>query len=191
MWSPRKGPSVPEAFYPILAIFAGLAGVGLVLSLISHGTALFGVNGPLGDSTWLLHIGIFVVWIPTVLVSQITTAGVLPKDRWKAALRNCPPWMKYMVYGFLGYALVNFSLFVLTHQEYSSEGAMPPPVVRGFSGHWMAFYCLAFAVLYSAAQPHEQPRRCPNGHIVGPAAEFCERCGQRIIEVRTEKRRLE
>ncbi|HOU13506.1 MAG TPA: hypothetical protein PKZ84_10350 [Anaerolineae bacterium] len=182
---------VPDVLYPVLFVFAGLAGTGFILSLISHGAALLGLNGPLGDSTWLLHIGIFVVWTPAMLVSQITTAGVQPKDRWKAALRNCPPWMKYMVYGFFGYALVNFLLFALAAPEASSEGAMPPAVVRGFSGHWMLFYLLAFAVLYSAAQSHGQPRRCPNGHIVGPVAEFCERCGQRIIEVRTEKRRLE
>ena len=32
------------------------------------------------------------------------------------------------------------------------SGANPPAIVwRGFSGHWMAFYSAALAILYSAA----------------------------------------
>src|SRR5207249_4130983 len=64
-------------------------------------------------------------------------------------------------------------------------GTMPPAVVRGFSGHWMAFYSTALAILYSAARADERnrSRRCPNGHTVGPLAEYCERCGQRVMEL--------
>ena len=34
----------------------------------------------------------------------------------------------------------------------AGAGLMPPAVVRGFSGHWMAIYAIALAVLYSGAK---------------------------------------
>jgi hypothetical protein len=60
---------------------------------------------------------------------------------------------------------------------------MSPAVVRGFSGHLMAFYSAAMAVLYSAGlmpAPEMQGRKCSNGHSVGRYAQFCELCGQPV-----------
>lgn len=171
-------------FKPIIGFFAGLAAVGLLLSILSHLAALSGLPGPLGDSAWLLHIGIFVVWIPAVLVFRKLTAEVARKDLWKAALRGSPPWMQYMVYGFFGYAVVNFAIFIAYAPSKGGSSPMPPDVVRGFSGHWMAFYAAAMAILYSAAhaKDFDAPRRCVNGHAVGPLAQFCERCGQSAVD---------
>jgi hypothetical protein len=76
-----------------------------------------------------------------------------PQGLWKVVLRNSPEWMRYMVYGFLGYAAVNFLLF-MTNTPTQTNGVNPPAAVwRGFSGHWMAFYFAAFAILYSAIRP--------------------------------------
>ena len=157
--------------------------MGLTLSLISHLAALWGSQGPLGDYALVLHIGIFIVWIPTVLVTSRMGADFKNKDLWKAALRGCPPWMRYMLYGFFGYAFVNFAYFILVAPK-GGSGPMPPAVVRGFSGHWMAFYSTAAAVLYSAKHINErdQGRTCANGHSVGPLARFCEQCGQVVHE---------
>jgi hypothetical protein len=80
--------------YPLVALSA----VGLALSLISHIAALLGANGPLGDKAWILHIGIFVVWLPAILVMNRLTREVPRKDIWKVALRGCPEWMRYMTY---------------------------------------------------------------------------------------------
>jgi hypothetical protein len=64
--------------------------------------------------------------------------------------------MRYMVYGFFGYAIINFLLFIAVAPS-GGHGANPPTVVwRGFSGHWMAFYSAAFAILYSAVRPEER-----------------------------------
>jgi hypothetical protein len=166
-----------------LSFFGGLAWVGLILSILSHLAALLGSQGPLGDYAWVLHFGIFVVWIPTVLVATRMGADFKRKDLWKAVLRGCPLWMRYMVYGFFGYALLNFAIFIIAAPK-GGSGPMPPAVVRGFSGHWMAFYSAAAAVLYSAthAVDRDQGRRCGNGHAVGPLALFCEQCGQPVIE---------
>jgi hypothetical protein len=174
---------IPDWLKPILSFFGGLAWVGLALSILSHLAALLGSAGPLGDYAWVLHIGIFVVWLPTVLVAARMSADFENKDTWKAALRGCPRWMRYMTYGFFGYALLNFVVFMITAPK-GGSGPMPPAVVRGFSGHWMAFYSAAAAVLYSATHisDRDQVRRCANGHAVGPLARFCEQCGQVVTE---------
>jgi hypothetical protein len=111
------------------------------------------------------------------------SADFKKKDTWKAALRGCPPWMRDMVYGFFGYAFLNFAIFIIAATK-GGSGPMPPAVVRGFSGHWMVFYSAAAAVLCSATHVNErdQGRRCTKGHSVGPLAQFCEQCGQPVIE---------
>lgn len=170
---------------PLIRFFGILAAAGLVLSIISHLAGLLGFTGPLGDYTWLLHVGIFVVWLPTVLVAKSLTKGSNQRDFWKVAFRGCPPWVKYAVYGFFGYAFVNFFLaFIVGTPTQSGPGPMPPDVVRGFSGHWMVFYSAAAAVLYSAdhVKDSDQPRRCVLGHPVDALARFCSQCGQPVVE---------
>jgi hypothetical protein len=74
------------------------------------------------------------------------------QDYWKLVLQGSPEWMRYMVYGFFGYAFVNFALFI-SKAPTGGGGANPPAIVwRGFSGHWMLFYSAALATLYSAAK---------------------------------------
>jgi hypothetical protein len=133
---------------PLLYCSITLAAVGLALSIASHIAALQGKPGPLGDYTWTLHLGALAVCIPSAIVARRRTRGLPRKDQWKALLGSDPAWMKYVLYGFLGYALVNFAIFMAAPQK-GGAGLMPPGVVRGFSGHWMAIYAAAFVVLYS------------------------------------------
>jgi hypothetical protein len=172
------------AMKTVLNSFAVIAAVGLLLSIASHLAALRGTQGPLGNFTPMLHIGIFVVWIPTVLVANRFTKNVPRKDLWKVMLRGCPDWMKYMTYAFFGYAIVNFLFFITVAPKGGGSFSMSPQVVRGFSGHWMAFYCAALAVLYSAARLWDEEREhyCPNGHMVQTFAKFCDQCGLSVTE---------
>ena len=131
-----------------------LAAIGLFLSIIVHVSALLGMPCPFGDKTWTLHIGIFVVWFPAVLASQRLAKDFKRKDFWKATLRACPLWMKWMTYFFFAYAILNFIIFILTDVggggSSGSDGDTQSTVFRGFSGHWMAFYSASLAILYSA-----------------------------------------
>jgi len=107
-------------------------------------------------------MGIFVVWIPAVLAALRLTGKVPRKDFWKAALRGCPPWMRYGAFGLFCYALLSFAFFMLTSgTARNSNGPMPWAVVRAFSGHWMIFYGAAFAILYSFV-------RCGDANRIGP-----------------------
>lgn len=160
----------------ILFLFAAL---GFILSAISHAASFFNSTGPLGTAAPILHIGIFVVWIPTIFVTRKLTKDVPSRDWWKAALRGCPTWMKYGTFSAFGYALLNFAIFLaLAPAEPTSQG-MSPIDVRGFSGHWMAFYAVACSVLYSSSRLENAAtnRKCPNGHPVSPFANYCDTCG--------------
>jgi hypothetical protein len=164
----------------ILYPFMLLAAAGLALSVIAHVLAIAGIELPGGQLVWSLHMGIFVVWIPTVLVSMRATRHVSQKDYWKVAFSGCPVWMKRTLYGLFGYAIFNFILFMfLSNDGPRPTGDAPASVIRGFSGHWMIFYGAAFGTLYSVIHaPHLfRDRKCPSGHVVVPSANFCPECG--------------
>jgi hypothetical protein len=119
------------------------AACGLALSLVVHILSFFGIQ--FGGNTLFfgLHVGIFPLWIPVVFIAQKMTGGAQRRDFWKVALSGCPPRMKYMTYGFFIYAFVNFAIFIIVvsmHPPAKGGTALPPEVLHGFSGHWMAFY---------------------------------------------------
>lgn len=155
---------------------------GWTLGLIVHLLSLADVN--ITDKVpfvWVLHIGIFVVWFPTVLdlkyneeAHAYKQQGLLnrlnPFGSFRVIFRRTPTWLLIIAFGSFIYAGLNFLLFMntqqgvpdirngqyilhnhgelimtLTEQEYHHYKANE---VRGFSGHWLAFYGLAAAVLY-------------------------------------------
>ena len=175
--------SVDKAFRAILLPFILLAAIGFILSVAAHIRALEGLPFPGGKAVWALHMGIFVVWIPTVLVSIRFTRGAKRKDFWKVALIGCPKWMRQALYVIFGYAILNFALFMArTINHPPTKGDAPPEVIQGFSGHWMVFYLAAFATLYSAyvVGYSGMQRKCPNGHTVPITAKFCDECGAQL-----------
>ena len=111
--------------------------------------------------------------------------GLTPrKDFWNKIFADMPRWTGYTVKAFFAYALINFALFFflskggtpdvrdgkyvlhdhgqvireLSEDEYELQKAY---VVRGFSGHWMAFYLVPALVFFyrskSARHEFEMP----------------------------------
>lgn len=155
--------------YPFLA----LAAVGFVLSIVVH--ILSWADVALPESLMALHVGIFIVWLPTILLATRLTREYKQKDFWKAALRGAPPWTTKVAIGLGVYVFLHFfaSLF------FSVPSEAPAARFRIASGHWMIFYGLSAAVLYSALHAPEidRGRKCLNGHLVSAVAQFCEQCG--------------
>jgi hypothetical protein len=154
-----------------------LSAVGLIVSALVHFSTYVGFDPQsAGPAVWLLHIGVFIVFIPAVWVANIKRqSGVRkPNEIWPLA----PRWMKILV-SLLGfYAIVNFIVFFylmfvvlgggtpekesggyvlsnhgtvmrqISEEEYHRYRAY---MVRGFSGHWMAFYAAAMTMAASAA----------------------------------------
>jgi hypothetical protein len=173
---------IPEWLSPFIWVFVGLSAVGLLVSLWVHIGAIERRTVP--SAFWVLHVGIFVVWFPAVLVAQRLVGNANRKDFWKVALKGAPDWMHYMVYVFSAYEFVNF---MISMGQVSSGGRHPVASAadwRGFSGAWMLFYSAALAILYSAAKTTESSPRCANGHFASLTAIYCTRCGQPVIRVR-------
>ena len=175
---PAKDP-IPRWLKPLLWPFVALSAFGLALSMWVHFGALMGRQVAPSEYFWMLHVGIFVVWLPAVLVAQKRTGYTSNKMPWKLAFEGSPKWMSYMVNVFFVYALVNFAIFMFhvpTDKQHGPEA--PPEVWRGFSGHWMLFYSAALAMLYSAAKIDSSGARCVNGHPLPSSAAVCALCGQ-------------
>lgn len=176
----------------LLLLLIVYAACGLALSLAIHLAALAGFQPPGGNSLFVaLHVGIFPLWIPVVLIGMKMTKGTRLSatwgwsgwNLWNSMFSACPPWMKYMVYGFFIYAVLNFVLFVASVPTGKFVGSnVPSAAWRGFSGHWMVFYSAGLAILTSAHRKgisNLEPR-CSNGHSIGFGDKFCPTCGTPI-----------
>ena len=142
--------------------FSIFAFTGFFTSLIVHLTTFFGIDPAKHVPwVWVLHLSIFIVFIPMLFVQGLTPK----KDFWSKFLATMPRWVRYTVKAFFAYAIVNFALFFflskggvtdvrdgkyvlhnhgnvireLTEDEYQLQNAY---VLRGFSGHWMIFYLI-------------------------------------------------
>ena len=128
--------------------FMIFAGVGLVLSVVIHILSIFGVVLPFQDWAFLLHVGIFFIWIPAVALSR--------GNRSRNDLFNRgPKWAQRLLMVVFVYALVNFIYAASTQPPRSSRRTeagkpAPPRVLRGFSGHWILFYSAGFMALWNA-----------------------------------------
>jgi hypothetical protein len=179
----------------LLLLLMAYAACGLILSLTVHLMALAGLQPPGGNALFVgLHVGIFPLWLPVVLIMIKLTKGIgikpsfgMNSHYWKALLSGCPTWMRYMIYGFFIYAIMNFAIFLMIAPTGRQTGGDPSSSVwRGFSGHWMLFYSAGLATLTTAYQRgiSNLEQKCPNGHSVGFGDRFCSTCGALINEER-------
>jgi len=140
--------------------FSIFAFTGFFISLIVHLTTFFGIDPAKHVPwVWVLHLGIFIVFIPMLFVQGLKRK----KDFWPKFLASMPRLAQYTIKAFFVYAAINFALFFflskggvpdvrdgkyvlhshgnvireLSEEEYEWQKAY---VVRGFSGHWMIFY---------------------------------------------------
>ncbi|GAA4840690.1 hypothetical protein [Algivirga pacifica] len=164
--------------------FCILAGLGLILGLTVHIISLLGIY--IGDSipfVWMLHLGIFVVWVPAVLLlkdnpelQQLNASkNKNPLKFYGILFKNAPKPVMVISLFFFAYAMINFFLFMqsggggvpsiidgkyvinnhgniikeLTEAEFFK---MKANEIRGFSGHWIAFYSLSMGILWPKAQ---------------------------------------
>ena len=121
-------------------LLATLAFIGFLASLVVHIAAWFGIAPPGGEIVFLLHIGIFFLWIPLVILSNRTKPLNAGKNNVDYLLAELPKWAGKAL-GILGlYLAVNFIYFMYCTSKYPTHGVPPWLVLRGFSGHWMFFY---------------------------------------------------
>lgn len=127
---------------------------------------------------WILHLMIFVVWIPAIIkirkmqthqpISNIPGRNLF--SRINALTPATPQWMKILAFAGFYYAIFNFAWFIFHHNGSPSmqngtyvlqnHGQLIREItekefhhfkaleIRGFSGHWIAFYGIATAILF-------------------------------------------
>jgi hypothetical protein len=92
--------SLPPLLKPFLGLFALLSFVGLVLSIWVHVGALLGRQVAPDYFFWGLHVGIFVVFFPAMVVAQKRVGSSSSRDFWKAVTKGSPDGLRYLLYFF-------------------------------------------------------------------------------------------
>src|SRR5262245_5560176 len=141
-----------------LRIFLGIAIVGAIASVAIHVAAIAGYD-PVGNAAMILHVGIFVVWIPAVL------AHLRQGRNWLLLIggdRVLPKVGLVLLFAYTGFNfLASFDdrsgQVEFDGKEYLERRGREPPITitkeeyehhqarlrRGFSGHWIFFYTMA------------------------------------------------
>lgn len=156
--------------------------VGLTCAVAVHVLTFISVRiDPDMPQVWLLHLGIFVVFLPLVVSLRRTYGQNLSKAQLCSIL---PRWANTLVLLTFAYVFVNFVLFFLR-----TEGGSPEMrdglyvlqshgkvirelsyvefklyhayVLRGFSGHWLVFYLVPS--LYFLVRRNNQEASIANG----------------------------
>ncbi len=156
-----------------------LAGFGFTVVLAIHVATLLGATYLFEYSLKFVGPGLFVVWLPTVLITSHLTRDFKQKDIWRAALRGCPEWMRKAQWALVGYTWIGF--FALPF-IYGGGMELPADKSRSMSAVLLAFYSISTAVLYSAtrAEKLDVSRQCLNGHQIPASAKYFEECGTTV-----------
>ena len=81
------------------AIFCA-ACLGAIASLYVAFSAWLGRYSRMAENPgiFLLFFGVFLVWFPTVIISQRLSRGAISRNSMKVALRGASPFMRRLVY---------------------------------------------------------------------------------------------
>jgi hypothetical protein len=125
-------------------VFCGV-GISLCLSLY-----LLGITGvfllPSKDAI-VLFAGIFLVWLPTILLMNRLTRDFKQKDLWKAALRGCPPWMRNALW--LLWVCVR-CLLLSPNLKSKSRGS--PPNIRALPDNFLRSFVLRDVLIHPGGE---------------------------------------
>ena len=135
-------------------LLGGLALVGFMASLIVHAATLFGVDPP--RLSWLLHVGVFLVFIPMILtwrrlvLSRQTGWSMAEAKRahgelfWKS-LACVPIWVKSASILCCAYSMA-------MGMAVGMAGRLGGKTIGSFSGGWLFFYLMP-AVFFFWVEP--------------------------------------
>src|SRR5215210_6903144 len=89
-------------FRKVLAIVAFL---GFAISLVVHLATYLGVNVSRHiPAVWVLHVGVFVVFVPMVIATYSKTGkdgATSGGNYWREFFNPMPRWVRYLGYGLL------------------------------------------------------------------------------------------
>lgn len=125
-------------------LLSGIAVLGLIASAACHVMGWLHLEPPLGKVVFILHIGIFPLWFPLVILANRASAGS-KRGNFDFVVSALPKWVGIAAGGLFVYALLNFAYFIYCTAPYPKNKVPFYLELRGFSGHWMMFYGWAAA----------------------------------------------
>ncbi len=139
-------------------ILSAIAAAGFLASVTCHIFGWCHIAPPWGKAVFLLHVGIFPLWIPLcILGSRVARKGGY-KSNVDPLLKELPAWVRTAVTGLFVYALLNFAYFLFCASQYSKHEVPLYLELRGFSGHWIIFYGIAAAGFAGLARLHRKQK---------------------------------
>ena len=166
-----------------------LAVIGWTAAVTVHILSLFDIDAEqIFPYIWLLHFGIFLVWVPMIFILRnegtfkafedpAVRKKMNPLKFFRILAGRTPDWVIYLALAGFIYAFINFGMTMMlgdtpavkdgqyylhnrghviryiTEAEYHYFKAI---ILRRFSGHWIAFFGIAAALLYPFAKPTGQ-----------------------------------
>ena len=124
--------------------FRAIAATAFVLSLIVHVLASAGIALPWGKAPFLLHLVIFLVWIPTIIVLVGEKRGRIGWEQVLEVLRPAPRWFRFTTWFVISYSVLNFALLWSGAVGDSKDELVG---LRAISCVWMVAYWLALVFL--------------------------------------------
>jgi len=126
---------------------------GFVLSTLLHLFMLFHIYNPPRELIIFTNIGAAFVIYAAIFISKRVCDQANVKDFKKALYNTCPKWISALtgfliMYAFAGLLFLIFKKYFGSPISASNEDSIGGNF-RGFSGHWMALYALAFSIVYS------------------------------------------
>lgn len=156
-----------------------IALLGAISAIIVHVSTILGID--VADKVpfiWVLHVLIFVVWIPTIFSLKKEQKQNKDANAFTLLTKNKPKWLIGLIIAIAVYTGFNFMFSLsktegtatnyengvyslqnrgkhirnITEEEYHLHGAN---TVRSFSGHWILFYTIATIALYKGKSKEE------------------------------------
>ncbi len=172
-----------SAFDKPLRPLCFIAGSGFLLSVMVHVFGLLGTDlGRVFPPIWLLHVGVFVVWFPAVMIASLSQPRPHLNDFWKVVTKHTPLWMRILCIVLFPYVIISFMYRMdrttastpeqpaREHVETVEEDAEPAATTTQrsadfpafmFSGHWMIFYLVGWTILLSYWNKRKMERLPP------------------------------
>ena len=167
---------------PLLLPLELLAWVGVaVCSLIHLVTMVSGAVPPRPFIMVFLAV-FFITMTCTIFVARRLAPNAGMFTVYKLAYRGSPTWLRRLAMAGVLYSILVFVLFAyLTRNDDPRMVSMSPKFVAFVSGVWAAFFLSAAATFRSArwVVVHESDMKCPSGHRLPPAANYCPVCGEK------------
>ncbi len=145
---------------PLSRIGFVLAMAGFVSSTLVHVATFFGValdaHGAGRGVVWVLHLGAMALAGPLILMGAARAPAWRPSARWRATMRDAPPWGK-RVYELLFLTfLAQFGalLFVTRGTAPRELPSLPLHETRMFSAGWMLVFVLCALAWWPSAGSH-------------------------------------